>query len=357
MFSKFVLSAILCLAGMNILQAQLIYGSPEMPLATDRPDLYVDIQDGYLFFRVTGTDTVPADRVSAAYQFEMVYDSTTRVNYTFTECKLNSQRLRLKGWIADKLITGPMDRLIDSSRTDAVQLSTNDTVSFYRELRWYNPITHHQDPNNYYALDTLDYSVELVRNSDGQRLALLDTIGLLARPVPGVAMLYGSHPVLAHVKYIVPPGLNEEMAFIRIRLKARGDGDYHFMRLSDYTTGLSRRLLDPYFVDYINVFGGVLSKPAVQLGQPARTDESAELKVVTMDNGMISVTFGSGMHTGGLSVNVFNERGELIFTPFASAMPVKDNTISYQVPYSGVYFIALLKDGAILRTQKVVTTK
>jgi len=342
---------------MDILHSQLIYGSPDMPLVTERPDLYVDIQDGYLMFRVSGTDTVPADRVSAGYQFEMVYDSTTRVNYTFTECRLNSRRLRLKGWVANKLITAPMDLLTDSSRTDAVRLSTNDTVSFYRELRWYNPITHRQDPDNYYALDTLDYSVELVRDSDGQRLALLDTIGLLARPVPGVATLYGSHPVLAHVKYTVPSALNGEIAFVRIRLKARGDGDYHFMRLSDFTTGLSRRLLDPFFIGYINIFGGVLAKPAVQLGQPDRTDESAELKVVTMDNRMISITFGSGIHTGGLSVNVFNEHGELIFTPFASAVPVKDNTIAYQVPYSGVYFIALVKDGAILRAQKVAITR
>lgn len=349
------LCAVMYLGSSGTLSAQVEYGSSALPLIDSVPGLYVDVQDGLMWYRVRGTDTTPADRISASYQFEMAYDSTNRVNYMFTECKLNSQRLRLKGWVMNKLVGGLADLLTDSSRTESFELSTGDSISFYREFRWYNPITHVQDTSNYYALDTLDYSVELVRVSDGQRLALLDTIGILAQATPGAPVFYGTHPVMAHIKYAVPSNLNGDTAFVRIRLNARGDGDYHFMRLSTITLSASRSLLDPFFIDYLNGFGGFLSKVAVQrLLQPAGEGEHTHLSVTTMNNRTISIAFGSEMHSGGMAISIFNELGELVFTPFSSLVPVKEHTILYQMPRNGVYFVALCKGGAIVRTQKVV---
>lgn len=335
------------------------YSSAQTPSQiTTHPELYVEVQDSIFVKRILAGDTIPASEflVSASYQYEMIYDSTSRVGYIFSECRHNGTRPRLLAWSYRRLVTAPIAKLNDSSRTEDFAISTGDTVSFYRELRWYNPKNHRQDTNNYYSPDTLDYAVELVDAANGERLKLLDSLGALPSPSPGVPVFYGTRPIIALARYIIPSSMNGKMAFVRVLLYARGDGAYNPVRLDMPTIGISKSVDSPNLGSYLQKFGGGLNKPTIRGFNEGREAPDSGLDLSHISRDVVKMDFTPSEGGGSVSIIIYDALGNPTFVPFTTRHLSAPESLTYRFPSSGTYFIVLVRDDEISSVKKVVIT-
>lgn len=320
------------------------------------PEWYVLIQDGIHARLEHDGQILDTNEYchAASYWYEMIYDSTNRVDYLFSECKLNNGRIRLRNWNYGRLSTAPLSEYNDSSRTDEVTLGAGDTISFYRHFQWYNPMTKKQTFSNYFATDTLDFVVELMDATTGLRLALLDSFGALPRVPAGSPVLYGLHPIMAVVGYPVPAAMAGKRAFVHVRIDARGDGLYQPIRSDDPSVGLSRALRTGMYDDYLRLFGD-LGKQAGRW-TPATTEKKS--------NGRLHVTVTGGRHAvisfeapqDGIeaSLVVYDALGNPVFIPFVMPNMTGRQTVDFQFPSSGVFLVVLRQNDEVLSTTKVV---
>lgn len=330
----------------------------QMPDPVTHPELWVNIgQDSLLDCLVLDTDTVPATAVTASYQFGMIYDSTSRTDYLFTEARRNGVRVPLLHWQRNRMVHMDADVMSYNSRTANFLLLAGDTLSFYRELEWYTLMTREQSPTNYYALDTLAYSIELVRASDGAVLALLDSLGIMPNTTPGAPIIHGTRPIMAQVKYKVPGVMAGDSAFIGIRLYAHGGGTYNFIRYDNVTVGVSNRLAKANWINYLSTFGfglGTAKRSVDFLTGPTVGD--GMLEVIPRAGGISTIRFG--VPEGGVAtVAVYDAAGQLVFYPYAGPAFERLTSLEYRFPQRGVYIVALLHDGRLVKSAKLTITK
>lgn len=339
-------------------------GSPQLrsqpvPNIIAHPEWFEEVQDGFYVSRVSksGAWSNPEAKIGAAYRFEMVYDSTSRVQYLFTECYHNGTRPRLLSWKPRHLHTAPVEQMTDSSRTENFKIAPGDTISFFRELKWYNPMTGRQDTNNFWSPDTLGYAVELVRATSGQRIALLDSFGVLAQLSPGAPTFCGSRPLIAHVTYMVPSTIpTSDSVFVRVRLYADGDGLFTPMRNDEWTSGMAHALRKGIWDYYLSLYGGPLYKQVTdELGNvPAGSGSLLSISNVSRET--IRIRFSPPRGSGPVQVAIYDANGTPVFFPFATRGDVEDGTAEYTFDRSGVYIVALERSGAILSAKKITIT-
>jgi hypothetical protein len=321
------------------------------------PELYVEVQDDVYIKRVDSKGQLmpEAKIISAAYRFEMIYDSTCRVQYLFSECRHNGVRPRLLAWKDGHIHAASAEMMTDSSRTAAFKISSGDTVSFYREFKWYNPKTQSQDTNNFRSLDTLDYAVELVDRATNGRIALLDSFGVLPRVVPGSPVVYGTRPIMSKVQYAIPYGLTADSAFVRVRTYTRGDGPYLPIRKDDETVGASYALDLGIWDYYLSLYGGSLGKRSIgDLNAiNTRRPQNSLLSVLMENPGTIAVRFSSPPGSGPIEVVIYDAVGNKIFVPFATRSIQSAEIATYTFTASGIYFVALQVGGVIVEAKKI----
>ncbi|MDB5034236.1 MAG: hypothetical protein JWQ98_1477 [Chlorobi bacterium] len=291
-----------------------------------------------------------------------MYDSTARIDYTITECRKNSTKLRLKTWEDGRAVNAHNAVLSFQSATDTFTVHTGDTVRFYRELGWLDPTTGGgRDTNNYRALDTLNYTVELVRTSNHQRAARLDSLGALPRTTPGVPVLYGDRPLMAIVKYIVPSSLNGVQVYMRSLLYSNGSGGYWFVRKDEVTIGLSHRVedSDSLFYPWKELFSGGYPKVAVQdLTDRNHETMTGALSVKFLDQSQRTVIINfSPAGDAPVAVAIYDASGALIFEPYVSPSPQGIGEAQYTFPGNGMYFVALLSGNRIVGVKKIIINK
>lgn len=345
------------------LEAQPIYiatqngDSVPIPHPDDSAHLWVKIQDStYVYLRQGGSSfVIPAYDVAAAYTFEMLYDSTFLISYDFSECRYNRQRWRLRNWKNKRVVNANARLLSFNSGTDPLTLRAGDTLSFYRELTWHNLATGEQDTANYYALDSLDYTVELVRLSDSTRVATLDTIGILANQTPGPPRIHGTHPLMATVPYVVPASLDGVRAFLRVLVFHRGPGLHWFSRRDHVTMGLSRWMNDPNWQDFLNVFNPLAPKTAIDELAAGETGAApVPMLDVTAEPGQLIMTFDCSPTAGRTLVSVFDAAGRQLYSPYVTTGVAGSARAGYRYPSSGPYFVALYHDGRLARVRKII---
>jgi hypothetical protein len=262
----------------------------------------------------------------------------------------------LKAWQKGRITTAPISSYNDSTRTNDFVLDSNDTISFYRDFQWYNPKDSRQSLDNYFSTDTLDYVVELVNASNGQRLALMDSLGALPMVPPGTPVLYGRHPIIAKIKYPVPSTMAGISAFVRVQLNARGDGLYQPIRRDGFSVGLSRALEIGKRDEYLRLFGGGLGKQVGRIRSSFESSEksSKQVRVEMLDNRNSIIHFNSLETQGSLTVAVYDASGNMVFVPFATTKTAADGSVSYRFPSSGMFIVALMHDADIVATTKVI---
>ena len=334
------------LAAPAIMRAQV---TPET-----HPELFALVQDTIYVLRIgPNGDTTDANKISGAYEYTMVNDSSSYTKYLVTEIKNNGALVKLLHWVENRTVHADARLLTYNSRTVNFKVRAGDTLTFYRELMWYNPITREQLLNNYYSTDTLDFSVDLVRVSNGEPIALLDSIGMLPRVPVGSPRIYGTRPPFARVKYIVPPGLNDSV-FVGVTVQTRGKGAYHFVRTDRVTIGFSDKVDIPHYKTLNTMYGSVMTKRPIQDLQRAEKP-GGSLSVSAQRDApndlLISFTApDDGEHT---AIAIYDAHGALVAFPYFGVAAGASST-SCRLEHRGAYFITLIHGGAILQTHKTI---
>lgn len=346
------------------LSAQPIYlqgrdgDSISIPHPADSANLWVMIEDStYVYLRQGGSSfVIPADDVSAAYSFDMIYDSTFLISYDFAECRRNGERLTLRHWKDRRVVNANARLLSFNSTTDTFTCRVGDTLSFFRELYWKDLVTGEQDTANYYALDSLDYAVELVRLSDSTRVATVDTIGILANTTMGPPRIHGTHPLMAVVRYVVPTSLDGVKTFLRLLVLHRGSGTYWFTRTDHVTMGLSRQLNDSNWQHFLNVFNPAAPKTAIEqleTAHPTSSHSESTIQAVSNGGGRYSITFDCDPNGGRTLVGIFDAAGRQVYTPYVTVGAGGRARAEYLFGSPGAYFIALFHGDRLVGVRKV----
>ncbi len=325
----------------------------------NRPEMWVTLEDGTRMWRITaGGDTLAPEWFSAGYELRMYTDSTCLTEYQFTGCKRNGVRIPLAHWKMNRAVNYHADILAYNSRTEAITLHEGDTLSFYRELSWKDPRFNRQALNNYRSHDTLTFAVELAGVADSSRVALLDSIGIMACEQTCAPTIHGSRPIMAQVFWVVPESLAGASAFIRVRPQAMGSGEYFFTRKEELTVSLWRQLLDPYWTTYLSQWQAF--QKSIPLGTGA-VERSADVKLVvrasTADRGAVSIDFDGAPDGGAVSLMIFDLNGNQVYTPFARTESSGNYSVAHRFAESGAYVVALAYGGAVVRTEKITITR
>lgn len=350
----------LCRAVMTVLIMILALVSTTSTTSAQAFERWVELQDSLWVDRLNteGADTVPASWFSPSYHYEMNYDAY-RTQFLFSECKKNGALLYLLSWNFESLVHVPEELMSYNSRTANFLVHAGDTISFYREMEWYNPATNEMFTTNYYALDTLEMVVYLVNGADGSPLVQLDSIGVLPRTTPGMPTIYGARPIMALVSYKVPQAFNGDSVFVGITIKARGSGPHHYTRYDGFTIGVSERLKMAEYQNYLTAYGGIYAKRSIDELKEASGEEGAVLKVSSLPGSHrdLRIRFNGPSDGGFTAVAIYDEAGNLVFYPYNSRTDRTESETIYRAPASGAYFVTLAHNGRIVKTQKTIITQ
>lgn len=320
---------------------------------------YVLIQDSLKFPLLQNGRLLPASWFSPAYMYMMSYQPANHTVFTFTECRNNGKPLRLLAWNYNRVVHAPAELMSFNSRTANFRVRSGDTVSFYREMEWYNPSANRQDTSTYYALDTLEMVTYLVRAQDGRPLAQLDSIGILPRTQPGKPVIYGTHPIMAVVSYVIPRALDGDSVLVGVTIRARGSGAHHFMRRDGVTVGMSERLRQAYYQQYLAAIEPLYAKRNIEelMQGSGGTTELLRISRVAGSSRDMRIAFHPPRDAGEISILIYDEAGRLIASPYNSHIGGDEMEVNYRAPAAGGYFVALVHRGRIVRTEKVLITQ
>ncbi len=219
-------------------------------------------QFGGVYAENTASGWVAMDsaKISPYWDYEAHYDSC-RVLYVVSNFRVNGSRLELSGWCnKDQTKNLTADSLSKVSNTGSFTTNTGDTLSFYREFNWFNPVTGARTTTNYRGGDSLDFVIELINQANGSRLALIDSFGILKQVPSGTPSLHGSRPIVTQGKYVIPSDLSGHTAFMRVRVYKRGNGPHWVARFSGVAFDHIGQLADSTWQAYISAYGGGLGK-------------------------------------------------------------------------------------------------
>jgi hypothetical protein len=305
-----------------------------------------NIQDSLWVNRVHGSDTMPESAFAPAFTIRTDYD-TARIEYLITEIRLNGVNIPLDGWRFDSVVADyDAADLSNHTRTRAITVHTGDTISLFRELTWYHRQTKTQDTGNFYALDTLDYAIELNQDSSGARLALLDSMGVLRRTTVGPPTLYGIHSIMAQVQYVVPSSMNGTTVFLRVMLYERGTGPYFPSRYDHFTVGISGKLTDTAWAVYRDLYNVVAGKPKLTVTASKGMLNSLRISP-NPSNGVVDVDYSVGKPAT-VSVIAFDASGKAVFASGVDFAFVGSRSIRVSFDRGGAYVIGLIVNGRVV---------
>lgn len=325
----------------------VVYAQEGLPAPPD--SLWVTIQDTIRMCRIVGSDTLSASMISSGYRYQMAYPPYSSTYYAVSECTHNGELLKLAAWVHNRLVHAPAELLTFNSRTEYFPVVVGDTVSFYRGLRWIDPSNNRQDTNNYYSLDTLDMVVHLVRVSDGMPIQL-DSLSVLPKVPAGRPTIYGERPIMALVRYAVPPMFDGDSVFIGVTVRARGQGVYHWMRRDVITTGASAQLTKPQTVAYLDFFdqlryGGAFGRRNVEDLARAVT-KGGHIQVVPVDSRSVRISAALSSMPGAQAV-IYDAGGRL-------AARGDGSEFVFTAPAAGTYYAAIVANGVISSATTII---
>lgn len=282
--------------------------------------------------------------------------------YRISDVELNGERIKLKTWCPGKNLEGLNNAdLSDSSTTNDFMVSTGDSITLYRELSWLQ-ITDSglvQSVDYYRALDTLDYVIELVEASTGNRLVMLDSLGVLRNVSGTTPSIYGNRSIMAEVGYEVPPSLNGKTVFLRVLLYSRGSGGYYFNRTDRWGTGLKRRLANPFYRAVAYYIDTVVAKYVVRQEGAGEISGKNRLRVLgSRSGGAYEVEFEASPD-GSTGLIVYDVSGRRVFVPVilpGSPLSLKQR-VNVNFPGSGMFFVVLVQGSEVVDVEKIFVEK
>lgn len=274
------------------------------------------------------------------------------------EFKINGSRIILDNWCWNRTIhNSPDGQLSDSSTTLPMVVSTNDTITFYRQLDWMHLPEKYQQTDNYYAEDTLDFVVELREASSRNLLDVIDSVGILSQIPTGSPTIYGNHGLAAVVKYVVPSTYDGDSVYLRMKVRTRGPGNYYLMRYDGAEPWPSTILQDSSMILYLEQYGDLLARPTVRQLTDAVNHARDGVILSAIPNpttGDVNISYSAKQNQGAMSIAVFDAAGNRIFMPVMNPTgSASSGSASYHFESSGTYFVALAQEGVIMRAVRV----
>ncbi len=207
------------------------------------------------------TDLCSPDSWGPKFIFAYQADSSLTI-WTFSEFLSNRRKLFLQDWCHGRTIN-----YIDSSKTvyqewtplelnnrsitKPFPLSASDTLQFFRTLSWIDRLTQEVSFNRYLNSHALAYSVELVNATSGDRIALLDTFRISSTTSSKKPCIYSWYPMISRVTFVANSEQETTTVFIRIKVRAFGEGSLPFTRVDKYGKMSSpSKLTDSYWLRY-----------------------------------------------------------------------------------------------------------
>lgn len=213
----------------------------------------------------SGIDTTswlgPGDFVTQMH-FETQSDSSI-TRFVFEAFTSNGRRVWLNNWCDGKTWNWNDSTQQYVNELTNAQLSANthtaympiiagDTLGFYRHIYWLRRGPSTGSLAKYISDDIVSYSVELVKQTTGQRIALLDTFRISQSGVssPCVNTWY---PLASKIRYVIPSHITDTVyACIRINVRTDGATSDTFTRGDIFGTRNSKRFLNnPYFENFM----------------------------------------------------------------------------------------------------------
>jgi hypothetical protein len=287
--------------------------------------------------------------VGAAYVYVMNYDSG-RVHYVVSDLRLNDTSiLYWNAWTDNTDVRDLADSAV-SARTKEVVFTAGDSISIYREFFWDFPGGPLRTAESYHALDTLAYSIVLVRVSDGSRY-VIDSILVLPETGRDYVAMAASRPLAAVAKIKVPSAWLSTSVYLKANVYARGSGTHYFQRVAYRTYNMSHRALDSAYQDYCDRYSGPgLGKRTRRQLDAAMTGEFT-LRITPSIGGRSFDVGVDGVGDDPYSVVIYSASGELVCTLVTDGIGAgvyhgKETSI-------GSYFVALVRHGTLLKAVRI----
>lgn len=237
--------------------------------------------------------------------------------------------------------------LSNLNRTDNITLNTNDTISFYRNFRWYNRFDNAMTTSNYYSRDTITYKVELLDSIDNSRLEILDSFTVLRCVPSGTPSFLGVSNPFKKTFYIISNILNGKKGYVKLSVLMNGDGVYNQARLTSLGINLSSLLTLPSKATYRETFGVGLNKSNIEVN----TDKIILIPNPSKNNFIIK--FYKLDIDNNYTISIIDING-LIYQNFKSKKLDINNDLNLTIKESGVYFVSISNNTGVISRKKIV---
>ena len=199
---------------------------------------------------------IPPNELAAYFAFDYQQDSS-RFQYRIGEFTKNLQWVYLKNWCLDKVYN--FDEEGDSarwdysnaelsaiSRTRTFPVIAGDTLSFFREFYWLdNTNGGIINAGKLVSDDELSMSVELVQESNGARIMLIDTVHVSSTTESKKPCIVAWKPVMARIGFLVPSSVSETTnVFLRANVFSNGPSGSSFLRSDMLRYRMSKQHLE-----------------------------------------------------------------------------------------------------------------
>lgn len=184
-------------------------------------------------------------------------------------------------------------QLSELSRTAYMPVIAGDTIGFFRYVYWIKRGGAANVPlSKYVSDDVVSYAVELVRQSDGQRMALLDTFRI-SQSGASSPCVYSIYPLASKVRYVIPSHITDTiLACIRVNVYTSGGSNDTFTRGDIFSTARVRIFLNNlYFENFMAVVdsNNVCRASAGNCGMAVTNGTTGTVNAAVSSNGIVQV--------------------------------------------------------------------
>jgi len=272
----------------------------------------------------SGIDTTawlsPGDFVTQMH-FETQSDSSI-TRFVFEAFTSNGRRVWLNNWCdgrtwnwndSTQLYINELTnaQLSERTHTAYMPIIAGDTLGFYRHIYWLRRGPSTGSLAKYISNDIVSYSVELVKQTTGQRIALLDTFRISQSGVSSPCV-YTWYPLASRIRYTVPSHISDTVyACIRINVHTDGATNDTFTRGDIFGTRNSKRFLNnPYFENFMTTVNtdNVCGASAGNCG-------------MTITNGTAGSIAAAVSSSGIVQVKAFSQSGYAVATASVTSWP------------------------------------
>lgn len=286
-------------------------------------------------------------QITPGYWYGITYEHTCYIRYQIAEFKNNGKKIYLENWCyqQNRNDRSP-EELNNESRTETFTVNTNDKIGFFREFFW--ETKNGKNKFDYFAIDNLSWSVELIDATTQEILCVLDAISIEKSYSPSVPIIANSRPLGATAEYNVPEKFAGKSVFIRVNPSVIGESGIPLTRSDLLCSALSELYYNPNY--FQNLKNAQAQKEVASVSFSENVNTEGLSVSPNPSSGEVSLSLKNVDNNSQLKYSIYNSAGQLI-----DIIPTEQN--KYMFAQDGIYFVAATVNGKNISNQKVVISK